>query len=101
MGAHDHTRLLEQVKGFAWDEANVTKNWERHQVTHIECEEVFFNNPLVIRPDETHSQEEDRFIALGRTELDRKLFIVFTIRAQKLRVISARDMNKKERKWYR
>lgn len=97
----DDTHLFEVVKGFDWDETNVAKNWERHQVSHIECEEIFFNEPLIVSADETHSQAEDRYFALGKTDMSRLLFIVFTVRADKIRVISARDMSKKERKHYR
>ena len=61
--------------------------------------QVFFNQPL-IAPDTKHSQVEERFFALGRTDMDRYLFLVFTMRGRKIRIISARDMNKKERKIY-
>ena len=92
--------ILTNLKGFDWDEGNITKTWEKHRVTHIECEEVFFNNPLVVRDDELHSKTEPRYYVLGKTIRERLLFLVFTIRNNKIRVISARDMNKKERKLY-
>lgn len=76
------------------------KNWHRHKVTWWECEEVFFNQPLYVYPDERHSLTEERFYALGRTNSSRLLFIVFTRRKTKIRIISARDMHKKERKVY-
>lgn len=98
---HEKEPFLENVIGFEWDEANVNKNWERHRVSPAECEELFFNEPLIVEPDYAHSQREKRFIALGKTDLDRLLFIVFTIRDNKIRVISARDMNKKERGCYK
>ena len=88
------------VTGFDWDEGNLEKNWFRHGVSPLECEEVFFNQPLIVAPDERHSQKEDRFFSLGRTDRDRYLFVVFTLRGRKIRIISARDMNKKERKVY-
>lgn len=93
--------ILSQVEGFAWDKGNIEKNWERHKASFIECEEVFFNRPLVVAGDEIHSKSEGRYYALGRTNDDRLLFIVFTIRDNKIRVISARDMNRKERRVYR
>ena len=89
--------ILSIIKGFDWDKGNVIKNWERHRVTHIECEDVFFNNPLVVKKDEPHSVTEPRYYALGKTDSQRLLFLVFTIRDNKIRVISARDMNKKEK----
>lgn len=92
--------MLSQVKGFEWDEGNINKNWEEHRVKHPECEEVFFNAPLIVQPDELHSDFEERYFALGKTNQGRLLFLVFTIREDKIRVISARNMTKKERRWY-
>lgn len=85
---------------FDWDQANIEKNWKIHKVHYKEAEEVFFNRPLKTLKDIKHSQKEDRFIALGITNQKRKLHIVFTIREQKIRVISARNQSKKERKIY-
>ena len=93
--------LLVEVEGFDWDKGNIEKNWQRHKVSHIECEEVFFNEPLVVQANEVHSKFENRYYALGRTNDKRCLFIVFTIRRNKIRVISARDMTRKERRIYR
>ncbi len=92
--------ILSDMEGFAWDKGNLLKNWEKHNVSHIECEQVFFNTPLLVNSDPAHSQTEDRYYLLGKTDNDRALFIVFTVRAKKTRVISARDMNRKERKIY-
>ena len=92
--------ILEQCTGFQWDDGNRDKNWYLHQVTNSECEEVFFNLPLIVAPDAKHSQSEKRFFALGRTDADRWLFIAFTIRDNLIRVISARDMNKREIRKY-
>jgi len=85
--------ILSTINGFEWDEGNIAKNWESHGVAHSECEEVFFNVPLVINVDEPHSIAETRYYVLGKTNSRRLLFLVFTI-------ISARDMNRKERKIY-
>ena len=92
--------LINKAVGFDWDNNNVNKNQIKHKVIASECEEVFFNKPLLIFSDEKHSQAENRYYVLGKTNLNRKLFIVFTIRNNKIRVISARDMSKKERKIY-
>ncbi len=94
------SELLKQCKGFQWDKGNSGKNWIRHQVSDTECEQVFFNKPLLVADDPKHSQAEKRWYALGRTDSNRLLFVVFTIRQNLIRVISARDMNKKERKTY-
>lgn len=88
------------VTGFDWDAANRDKNWKKHQVANSECEEVFFNLPLLLQPDQAHSLTEARYYVLGQTNAGRRLFIVFTIRNEKIRVISARDMSKRERMIY-
>ena len=91
---------LDACTGFEWDEGNAHKNWERHQVTPEEAEGVFFNEPLVVRSDVRHSKQERRYYALGQTGGGRYLFVAFTIRRSLLRVISVRDMNRKERGAY-
>jgi len=91
---------LVKCTGFQWDRGNISKNWEKHGVSILECEQVFFNQPLITHRDEMHSMNEPRYFALGQTDAYRKLFIVFTIRNNLLRVISARDMNRRERKEY-
>lgn len=83
---------------FEWDEGNNNKNWLKHRVTIKECEEVFLNTPLVVFQDIKHSSREIRFVALGKTKMHRQLHIAFIIRKQNIRVISARDQNKKERR---
>lgn len=92
-------KILE-CTGLQWNAGNSEKNWISHQVTKSECEQVFFNQPLIIGDDENHSQIEQRYFALGQTDNARRLFIVSTIRKNLIRVISARDMNNKEREVY-
>ncbi|KPK41597.1 MAG: hypothetical protein AMJ65_09115 [Phycisphaerae bacterium SG8_4] len=89
-----------QITGVDWDKGNRSKNWDLHRVEWWEAEEIFFGYPLLIYPDPEHSRIEDRFFCLGRTRVERFLFVVFTVRANKIRVISARDMSKKERRIY-
>jgi len=91
---------LSACTGFEWDKGNVEKNWKKHRVTFWECEQVSFNEPLIVAADARHSEGENRFYALGRTDEKRFLFVVFTIRGSMIRVISARDMSLKERKEY-
>ncbi len=93
--------ILSRVEGFDWDKGNIEKNWERHKVSFVECEELFFNRPLVVAEDEIHSSAESRHYALGATNEGRYLFVVFTIRTNKIRVISARDMSRRERRIHR
>ena len=92
---------LPLILGFDWDEGNARKN-EKHCVTQSEAEEVFFNQPLLLLDDARHGGQESRFHALGKTHEARTLHITFTLRADGtlIRVISARDMHRKERAIY-
>lgn len=92
--------LLARTAGFQWDQHNEPKILERHDVTSAEVEQAFFHNPLLIATDLKHSGAEVRLIALGRTNGERRLQIVFTIRQDRIRPISARDMTRKERDQY-
>ena len=92
--------IFSDSDGFQWDEGNILKSWEKHRVSHVECEEVFFNEPVVVKPDMHHSTGENRYYALGKTNAGRFLFVVFTLRQKKIRVISARTMSRKERRAY-
>ncbi|MBX3120693.1 MAG: BrnT family toxin [Nitrospira sp.] len=89
------------LESFEWDKGNLTKNWEKHRVTPWECEQIFFNIPLVVADDAAHSSGEPRYYVLGHTDAGRRLFLVFTVRKRQIRVISARDMSPKERRAYR
>ncbi len=94
------TVSLPEFEGFDWDRGNADKNWLAHQVTPQEAEQVFFNSPLIAADDKKHSRAEKRFFVLGQTDEDRPLFIAFAVRKHRIRVISARDMNRKEKKVY-
>lgn len=85
---------------FEWDAGNSSKNWERHQVSNAECEEVFFRAPFIVALDSRHSQTESRYYGLGQTAAGRRLFVVFTVRGDRIRVISARSMSRHERSMY-
>ena len=93
--------ILEKVTGFEWDDGNSRKN-DRHGVSMAEAEQVFFNTPVLLLPDPAHSQSEPRYHALGKTIDGRRLHITFTLRGdgKLIRVISARDMHRKERAHY-
>lgn len=90
------SKVLANCTDFDWDEGNSDKNLILHQVSNSECEEVFFNRPLIVSDDKKHSITEKRYYVLGRTDADRYLFVAFTIRSNLIRIISARDMNEKE-----
>lgn len=91
-----------QITGFDWDAGNERKSVEKHDVSQFEAEQVFFNEPLLVLEDVKHSQNEDRYHALGKTDRTRLLHIPFTLRSSGslIRVISARDMHRKERVIY-
>ena len=93
-------KIFRAFTGFDWDDGNSEKNWIIHRVSRAECEEVFFNQPVLVRDDEKHSGTELRWHLLGKTNQGRLLYVVFTIRGELIRIISARDMSKKERSVY-
>ena len=91
-----------RIIGFQWDDGNDRKSQDRHGVSGTDAEQVFFNAPLRLAADERHSQRETRWHAIGRTDEGRLLHVTFTLReeGQLIRVISARDANRKERVRY-
>ena len=88
---------LENIVGFEWDEGNIHKNEDKHNLKWTTIEEVFFNEPLLVVEDFKHSTDECRCVALGKNDFNDLITVVFTIRAKLIRVISARPMSKKER----
>jgi len=88
------------LEGFEWDEGNSDKNWRRHAVRQGEAEQTLLNRPLLVAWDDNHSQQEPRFLALGRTDARRQLTVGFTVRGSRVRVISARSMSRAERRVY-
>ena len=93
-------KIIPSPIAFQWDHGNVHKNLHKHGVTNEECEEVFFDHRKLILKDTLHSAKEDRHILVGHTKLNRPLFIIFTVREVYVRIISARDLNKKENKLF-
>jgi uncharacterized DUF497 family protein len=93
---------LEQIAGFDWDDGNSRKSADKHDVSQAEAESIFFNDPLIVVEDARHSETEQRLHALGKTTQNRLLHVTFTLRQKGtlIRVISARDMHRKERKVY-
>ena len=92
-----------QVTGFDWDQGNARKSADKHGVSQAEAERIFFNEPLLLLPDLKHSSKNEvRYHALGTTDENRLLHITFTLRASGtlIRVISARNMHRKERTYY-
>lgn len=91
-----------QFTGFDCDAENERKSIDNHEVSRFEAEQVFFNYPLLVLADQKHSQDEARYHALGKSDDARMLHITFTLRSDDtlIRVISARDMHRKERNIY-
>ena len=93
--------FIYDCEGFDRDKGNLDKNWIKHRVSPLECERAFFNLPFLVFHDEAHSKVEKRHYALGRTDRKRYLLLVFVIRKNRVRIISARDMNRREREAYK
>ncbi len=93
-------KIIPEPLSFEWDLGNLDKNLKKHNVSCQEAEEVFVNQPLLVVEDDKHSKDEKRFHLLGKSNTNRYLFLSITIRNQKVRIISIRDMNKKEKKEY-
>ena len=92
--------MLIEFDGFEWDRGNWDKNLRKHEVTREESEEAFFGNSFIYS-DERHSTDtEKRYVLFGETAKGRPLFIAFTTRQEKIRIVSARSMSQKERSWY-
>jgi uncharacterized DUF497 family protein len=93
---------LDQIAGFDWDDGNRRKSADKHDVSQAEAESVFFNDPLIVVEDAKHSEREQHLNALGKTAQNRLLHIAFTLRQSGtlVRVISALDVHRKERKAY-
>jgi len=89
-----------QIVGFDWDSGNTFKNSDKHGVPCEEAESIFANDEIFVLKDELHSQKEERWHAFGLSNQNRFLSVTFTVRKNLLRVISARPMNKRERKTY-
>lgn len=92
--------IIPKPTTFEWDNGNINKNWISHQVSNEEAEEVFDDNYSIALEDIIHSEKEKRYILIGSTDAGLILFIVFTIRADKVRIISARNANRKEVQQY-
>jgi hypothetical protein len=93
---------LSQIEGFDWDGGNCRKSADKHDVSQAEAESIFFNDPLIVAEDAKHGERQPRFHVLGKTAQNRLLHVTFTLRhnATLIRVISARDMHRKERRAY-
>jgi uncharacterized protein len=91
-----------RIVGFEWDDGNARKSVDKHSVGQAEAEQIFLNEPLLIMPDQRHSISENRVHALGQTDEGRLLHTTFTLRQRDthIRIISARDMSRKERSHY-
>lgn len=90
----------DSAKSFVWDHGNIDKNWQKHHVVTSEAEEPFFDPQRKEFGDPSHSSLETRHIVVGKTKANRLLYVAYTLRKNIIRVISARDVNEKERSLY-
>ena len=91
---------LRKITGFEWDKGNIDKNYIKHGITPNEAEEVFLDEDVAIERDIKHQEVEKRYIAIGKISSDKILFVIFISRKSRIRIISARLANKKERRVY-
>ena len=91
---------LAELNGFDWDAGNDNKSLLKHGISQLEAEQVFFNQPLLVVSDPQHSRGEQRLHLYGKNDDGELRHITFTMRGTKARVISARPMHRKERKFY-
>ena len=91
---------LRKIIGFEWDQGNIDKSYQKHGITTKDAEEVFLDKGIQIKRDFKHHETEERFIAIGKNLESKILFVIFTMRYSKIRIISARTANKKERRMY-
>ncbi len=83
---------------FEWDEKKAEINLEKHGISFETAAKVFLDEDRLEIYDEAHSTEEDRYITIGRA--GEILFVVYTERTLKIRLISARLATPKERRLY-
>lgn len=91
---------FEKIDGFDWDGGNIKKNLIKHGISCQEAEEIFLDISAVHREDNKHSLKEQRFATIGKSFLNKILIAFFTIRKDKIRIISVRGVNKKEKDLY-
>ena len=91
---------LSKITGFEWDKGNIDKSYQKHGITPNEAEEVFLDEDILLLEDIKHSKQEERFEAIGKTIKGNILFLIFTTRKNRIRIISSRRANKKERRLY-
>jgi uncharacterized DUF497 family protein len=96
----DLPAFVSALEGFEWDRGNTAKNVLGHAVSQAEAEEIFFHTPFLLFDDPSHSATEPRYVALGSTSAGRLLTAAFTVRGKRIRIISVRDMSRKERRTY-
>lgn len=93
-------KVLPRLLSFEWDDGNIDKNFEKHLISSNISEEPFKDEDLITFPDLPHSKSENRYHLIGKTEQNTVLFITYTLRQDKIRIISARIANKQERRIY-
>lgn len=94
-------RILPGLISFEWDKGNINKNFKKHKLSNKEIEQVFINDRKKFTfEDQKHSVIEKRYGIFGKTDDEKLLSIVFALRKDIIRVITARPMSKRERRSY-
>lgn len=91
---------LSRLKSFEWDKGNLDKSYKKHGITPKEAEELFIDPDVILLDDIRHSQKEERFAAIGKITSGKVIFTVFTVRKDRIRIVSTRAANQKERRKY-
>jgi hypothetical protein len=91
---------FEKIDGFDWDSGNIEKNLVKHGISCQEAEEIFLDINAIHLEDNKHSVKEQRFARIGKSFSGKILIAFFTIRKNKIRIISVRNVNKKENNLY-
>lgn len=85
---------------FEWDPRKAAHNSAKHGVSFEEAKTVFDDDLFLVFSDPDHSLEEQRFLIVGRSRQARLLVVVYTERAEVVRLISAREATRRERRTY-
>ena len=86
--------------GFEWDDAKATSNLRKHGVSFEDAVTVFDDPLAVTRGDPDHSEDEQRFLTIGNSRGSHLLVVCHTDRPDRIRLISARNANRQERRYY-
>lgn len=85
---------------FEWDSKKAAANLGKHGIPFEEASTVFGDIRSLTIPDPAHSVFEPRFVTMGKSAKDMLLVVVYTLRNERIRIISARRASQRERRYY-